>query len=202
MKHKSQQKTPQSKPLASMTSTSRKREREDEDTTPRQDAKRSKHNDTCENCQWCQLAAFEDYEKYPIIITNEVDNVALPETFRFIQHSIYREGVEPAEDAFLTGCECEHPKDCEEKGCSCTEDVEKPPGTKIAAHKMQYQVGTGYRNCLKEGFLNQRQAIFECNDKCACGPSCKNRVVERGRKLPLEIFKTSDDRGWGMKQLH
>lgn len=68
--------------------------------------------------------------------------------------------------------------------------------------------------------------IFECNKKCKCGPTCSNRwffsfgvwaiflesinnifflhmlrVVQRGRRIKLCIFRTSNGCGWGVKTL-
>ncbi|KAG6105625.1 Histone-lysine N-methyltransferase, H3 lysine-9 specific dim-5 [Claviceps sp. LM219 group G6] len=40
--------------------------------------------------------------------------------------------------------------------------------------------------------------IYECHQGCCCTRDCPNRVVERGRTVPLQIFRT-DDRGWGVK---
>lgn len=45
-------------------------------------------------------------------------------------------------------------------------------------------------------YLDSRHPIYECNALCNCGPGCKSRVVQKGRKVPLEIFKT-ETRGWG-----
>ena len=45
-------------------------------------------------------------------------------------------------------------------------------------------------------YLESRNPIYECNRRCTCGDVCKTRVVQRGRKVPLEIFKT-ENRGWG-----
>lgn len=50
-------------------------------------------------------------------------------------------------------------------------------------------------------YLNSRHCIYECNSKCECGPECKSRVVQKGRQVPLEIFRTGDGRGWGLKTL-
>ncbi|KAG5953538.1 Histone-lysine N-methyltransferase, H3 lysine-9 specific dim-5 [Claviceps arundinis] len=36
--------------------------------------------------------------------------------------------------------------------------------------------------------------IYECHQGCCCTRDCPNRVVERGRTVPLQIFRT-DDRG-------
>ena len=44
-------------------------------------------------------------------------------------------------------------------------------------------------------------AIYECNDLCKCGPDCRNRVVQKGRKVPLCIFRTKNGCGWGVKTL-
>jgi [histone H3]-lysine9 N-trimethyltransferase SUV39H len=50
---------------------------------------------------------------------------------------------------------------------------------------------------LVQFYREQRHPIYECNVKCHCGPVCKSRVVQKGRKVPLTIFKTKD-RGWGV----
>ncbi|KAK1821177.1 hypothetical protein LTR12_004401 [Friedmanniomyces endolithicus] len=51
---------------------------------------------------------------------------------------------------------------------------------------------------LMKFYLEQRYPIYECNLNCDCGPVCKSRVVQKGRKVPLVIFKTSNGRGWGV----
>ena len=43
-----------------------------------------------------------------------------------------------------------------------------------------------------------RHAIYECNVNCNCGSICKSRVVQKGRVVPLTIFKTAN-RGGGVK---
>jgi histone-lysine N-methyltransferase SUV39H len=47
-------------------------------------------------------------------------------------------------------------------------------------------------------YREHRHAVYECNDNCACGPRCKSRLVQKGRRVPLTIFKTTD-RQWGVK---
>ena len=41
--------------------------------------------------------------------------------------------------------------------------------------------------------------ITECNQLCGCGPACWNRVVQKGRTLPLDIFQTSNNTGFGVR---
>lgn len=54
------------------------------------------------------------------------------------------------------------------------------------------------KECLRGAVLEEsRDPIYECHVSCICSPDCSNRVVERGRKVPLQIFRTSDGRGWG-----
>ena len=50
---------------------------------------------------------------------------------------------------------------------------------------------------LVQFYREQRHPIYECNLNCNCGPLCKSRVVQKGRKVPLTIFKTKT-RGWGV----
>lgn len=49
---------------------------------------------------------------------------------------------------------------------------------------------------LRSRMLDSNAPLYECHAGCSCPPSCPNRVVERGRTIPLEIFRTPD-RGWG-----
>ena len=50
---------------------------------------------------------------------------------------------------------------------------------------------------LQSFYREQRHAIYECNDKCNCGPNCKSRLINKGRHVDLTIFKTAN-RGWGV----
>nr|POE47405.1 histone-lysine n-methyltransferase, h3 lysine-9 specific dim-5 [Quercus suber] len=50
---------------------------------------------------------------------------------------------------------------------------------------------------LRKHYRETRNVIYECNDHCNCGPNCKSRLVQKGRRVPLTIFKT-ENRGWGV----
>ena len=50
---------------------------------------------------------------------------------------------------------------------------------------------------LVQFYRDERYPIYECNVNCRCGPICKSRVVQKGREVPLTIFKTPN-RGWGV----
>lgn len=55
-----------------------------------------------------------------------------------------------------------------------------------------------YPQTLQPFYRESRHPIYECNQNCNCGPVCKSRVVQKGRRVPLTIFKTPN-RGWGVK---
>lgn len=57
---------------------------------------------------------------------------------------------------------------------------------------------TGGPQTLVPFYREERHPIYECNENCRCLSGCKSRLVQKGRKVPLVIFKTPN-RGWGVK---
>ncbi|KAM0945014.1 putative [histone H3]-lysine(4) N-trimethyltransferase chromatin remodeling SET family [Dioscorea sansibarensis] len=51
-----------------------------------------------------------------------------------------------------------------------------------------------------EGHL-VRKFIKECWSKCGCNKQCGNRVVQRGITCNLQVFYTSEGKGWGLRTL-
>ncbi|KAI0392018.1 SET domain-containing protein [Xylariaceae sp. FL0594] len=160
-------------------------------------------------CHWCQIRTFATHSKYPITIVNNVDDSSLDPDFRFLDTSICADDVEPTRKEFLTGCECEDGRDCQYNTCNCLQDVEYDSsgdgdgeaenGYEAAAKKVYAYHSHGAKaGRLRSNVLASRKPIYECHESCACGPDCPNRVVERGRKLPLQIFRT-ENRGWGVR---
>ncbi|KAL3526706.1 hypothetical protein ACH5RR_011362 [Cinchona calisaya] len=49
------------------------------------------------------------------------------------------------------------------------------------------------RIILEEGYL-----VYECNQRCGCSKNCKNRVLQNGVRVKLEIFKT-EKKGWAVR---
>ncbi|KAH8593378.1 hypothetical protein B0O99DRAFT_627018 [Bisporella sp. PMI_857] len=150
-------------------------------------------------CHWCQISGFPKQEEYPITITNDVDDFELPEDFRFIDEMILDDDVYPAEDAFRSGCECIGTKDCQFARCHCLQDMDFDDDTPDDAKVYSYYADGPNADCLREEKLDSRDPIYECHASCSCSLECPNRVVERGRKIPLNIFKTDDSRGWGVR---
>ena len=106
----------------------------------------------------------------------------------------------PPDPEARVGCGCRadtrRQVGCEYLKCECLEDAAygedgKPVGFPYG--------GTGDRkDLLRNLYLDEGHAIYECNELCTCGSFCKLRLVQRGRSLPLEIFKTGN-RGWGLR---
>lgn len=115
-------------------------------------------------------------------VENNVDLEEPPLGFTYINEYIPMEGIVIPDDPPI-GCECEacNPK---EKNC-CGKN---------------YSLRFVYRDNDKIN-VPQGTPIYECNRACKCDSRCRNRVVQKGRIIPLCIFRTSNGCGWGVKAL-
>lgn len=75
-------------------------------------------------------------------------------------------------------------------------DEEADPYTR--KKRFAYYSQGAKKGLLRDRVLQSQEPIYECHQGCACSKDCPNRVVERGRTVPLQIFRTKD-RGWGVK---
>ncbi|ESO04628.1 hypothetical protein HELRODRAFT_131923, partial [Helobdella robusta] len=120
-----------------------------------------------------------------IIVENNVDFEGPPTNFVFITERIASRDVLLLEDP-IVGCDCA-------MGV-CYKDKRLCSG-RLVGWLLRYD---------KKGLLNPLvigNPIYECNKRCSCSANCINRVVQKGRKYPVSIFRTSDGRGWGVKSL-
>lgn len=133
---------------------------------------------------------------------NGEDDSSPPPSFRFVKESILGPGVTRTTEDFMSGCKCRKENGrsigCEYLSCECLgESATTPDGKRV----FPYAAGKNDFGCLRQFYLNSRHHIYECNNMCNCESNCKNRVVQHGRTVPLQIFKTPDSRGWGMCRL-
>lgn len=158
----------------------------------------TKFADQERQCHYCQFRKWSSHELYPMSIVFPVDTkLIIPKNFEFIEKNIYRKGVELANEAFTTGCECEDDLQCMQKGCHCLQDVDDADllhGAKLNS----YHVVGERKGCLRGDMLKSRKPIYECHEKCRCSDRCANRVVGKGKKVNLQVFPTENGRGWGM----
>ncbi|KAG8626753.1 hypothetical protein KVT40_005698 [Elsinoe batatas] len=160
----------------------------------------------------------------PVRFENIVDRETPSLSFNFIDDYVFREGV--AKQGLVMGCQQCRPnmganRGCEyTKKCDCLEfaapdldklseeqqaeykrqiDNNEIPTTAGLAKRFPYFNAGGRAGCLVDFYLLQRHVIYECNAACKCGPICKNRNVQHGRRVELEVFKTSNGRGFGLR---
>lgn len=133
----------------------------------------------------------------PIVVINEVDQTSPPLSFIFVNESILGKGVKQVDEEFMSGCVC-RPENgrncgCEYRSCHCLQHSNKDEKGDV---HFPYAVSPRNMGCLRKVYLESRYHIYECNKNCNCRDNCKNKLVQHGRQVPLEIFKTTN-RGWG-----
>ncbi|XP_048096210.1 LOW QUALITY PROTEIN: histone-lysine N-methyltransferase SUV39H1b [Alosa alosa] len=117
-----------------------------------------------------------------IFVRNHVDLEGPPRHFTYINDYKVGEGISLTEVAL---------------GCECTNCLEEPVNGCCAGasqHRFAY-------NELGQVRLRPGMPIYECNKRCRCGPECSNRVVQRGIRYSLCIFRTDNGRGWGVRTM-
>ncbi|KAI4146326.1 MAG: hypothetical protein L6R39_003484 [Caloplaca ligustica] len=133
-----------------------------------------------------------------VTVINEIDQSSPSTAFRFVNDNVLGPGVSRAPNEVMIGCTCPQDKrkiGCEYLYCDCLDDsAENEDGKKV----FPYSNAKKNRGCLREFYLESRHHIYECNKHCNCPDNCKNRKVQHGRLVELEIFKTTN-RGWGLR---
>ncbi|KAH6615007.1 hypothetical protein C7974DRAFT_57357 [Boeremia exigua] len=161
-----------------------------------------------------------------IELFNTVDATTPSLRFRYIPHYVLTKGVYQFDPATTTGCQrcsphmgqgigCEYTKRCDCLEYAAVDEArlnneqrqeyeqckEKNLSTIGLPKKFPYYTkGTKVQRtgALVSFYLDSRRPIYECNDNCRCGPKCRNRMVQFGRKVEVQIFKTPSGRGWGL----
>lgn len=146
---------------------------------------------------------FNDQLSPPITFTNDVNERRLPGKFQFVDHYVIREGVKIAPTS-RSGCRCE---DCRISTCTCfskTIGDREDSAARIGQNRTYTRRPDGLV-VLSDDYIEQELdktadhfEITECNEFCRCGNDCLNRVVGKGRTVPLEIFQT-DKCGFGVR---
>ncbi|KAI9016344.1 hypothetical protein CLU79DRAFT_764574 [Phycomyces nitens] len=113
-------------------------------------------------------------------LVNDVDNEKL-RYFTYVTGLILSDGVSKPDESFLEACDCGVRSSC------CRKDQKPCHETQAYNSKGTLTIPSG-------------TAIYECTSVCRCGLSCKNRVVQKGRQMELEVFKTYQ-KGWGVRAL-
>ena len=130
------------------------------------------------------LSALDNISGPPVWVVNDIDAEPCPPlVFKWIEEYHLAPGVPIRDETFSVGCSCPG-EECDladPQACECLDDSEEKKFAYDQDGLIHHPPGT---------------AIVECNNRCGCGRTCPNRVVQRGRRMPLEIFKTHK-KGWG-----
>lgn len=132
------------------------------------------------------LTALHNISGPPVWVVNDVDSEPCPPlVFKWIDEYHLGTGVPSRDEHFSFGCSCPG-GECDLRDpaiCECLDDDD------ALDKRFSYDV---------DGLVHHPpgSAIIECTNRCGCGRTCPNRVVQRGRRMPLEIFKTTK-KGWG-----
>ncbi|KIM46578.1 hypothetical protein M413DRAFT_65153 [Hebeloma cylindrosporum] len=147
--------------------------------------------------EWSRIA--ESHSAAKITFVNEVDDEAIPQldpSFRYLERSYeYAPGIDLPDTGFLLICSC---RSCEEPTeCECQESSEFVDEMGRPMHAYT-QTGLFAFNVPKNlEVVECNQASFNYGCRCSLS-TCKNRVSQRPRDVPIEIFKTRN-RGWGAR---
>jgi histone-lysine N-methyltransferase SUV39H len=133
-----------------------------------------------------------------ITITNEIDDEDIPKLapgFQYIEAGyLYSHDVPKAEDlddALFLRCNCRRCTDPQKCECQSISELVDKKGKKQIAYNSKGLFVID----VTPGLL-----VIECNKYCGCDLLCPNRVSQRPRKIPVDIFKTMN-RGWGARPL-
>jgi histone-lysine N-methyltransferase SUV39H len=160
-----------------------------------------------------------------IHLVNVVDGTTPSLRFRYIADYKLGAGVFKADLDTQEGCQKCSPHMGRNIGCEYTKKCACLEYAAAAENSMSAEMLSRYKEALATGaslaefpkkfpyftdrtchagtlvpfYLNSRHMIYECNDNCRCGPYCRNKNVQFGRTVELEIFKTDSGRGWGLR---
>ncbi|KAF9781317.1 hypothetical protein BJ322DRAFT_1080401 [Thelephora terrestris] len=127
----------------------------------------------------------------PIVVINGIDDEPTPPWEFFYSNKLwYHEDVPPPDYNKLVGCDCVGECDPTSTTCACLRRQKNlwPDGA---------ESGFGFSYGEDRMLKNWDETIVECNDLCQCTSKCRNRVVQNGRKVKVNIVKT-EKKGWGV----
>ncbi|KAJ8267432.1 hypothetical protein COCON_G00126040 [Conger conger] len=128
----------------------------------------------------------QGYENVPIPCVNGVDEEGCPSDYKYISENCETSAMNIDRNiTHLQHCSCTD--DCSSSNCLCG----------------QLSIRCWYdkdRRLLQEFNKIEPPLIFECNLACSCYRSCKNRVVQAGIKVRLQLYRT-EKMGWGVRAL-
>ncbi|XP_041758916.2 histone-lysine N-methyltransferase EHMT2 isoform X1 [Coregonus clupeaformis] len=128
----------------------------------------------------------QGYENVPIPCVNAVDDEGCPSDYKYVSENCETSAMNIDRNiTHLQHCSCTD--DCSSSNCLCG----------------QLSIRCWYdkdHRLLQEFNKIEPPLIFECNLGCSCFRTCKNRVVQAGIKVRLQLYRT-EKMGWGVRAL-
>uniref|UniRef100_A0AAQ4QSN0 Euchromatic histone-lysine N-methyltransferase 2 n=1 Tax=Gasterosteus aculeatus aculeatus TaxID=481459 RepID=A0AAQ4QSN0_GASAC len=134
----------------------------------------------------CRYDIAQGYENVPIPCVNAVDDEGCPSDYKYVSENCETSAMNIDRNiTHLQHCSCSD--DCSSSNCLCG----------------QLSIRCWYdkdQRLLQEFNKIEPPLIFECNMACSCYRTCKNRVVQAGIKVRLQLYRT-EKMGWGVRAL-
>ncbi|XP_014906478.1 histone-lysine N-methyltransferase EHMT2 isoform X3 [Poecilia latipinna] len=128
----------------------------------------------------------QGYENIPIPCVNAVDDEGCPSDYKYVSENCETSAMNIDRNiTHLQHCSCTD--DCSSSNCLCG----------------QLSIRCWYdkdQRLLQEFNKIEPPLIFECNMACSCYRTCKNRVVQAGIKVRLQLYRT-EKMGWGVRAM-
>uniref|UniRef100_A0A665WF93 Euchromatic histone-lysine N-methyltransferase 1a n=1 Tax=Echeneis naucrates TaxID=173247 RepID=A0A665WF93_ECHNA len=126
------------------------------------------------------------YEAVPITCVNGVDSEPCPQNFKYIPDNCVTSPLDIDKDiTHLQHCNCTD--DCSSSTCICGQ--------------LSLRCWYDSDGRLPLDFCQREPPVlFECNHACSCWRTCRNRVVQKGLRARLQLFKTQK-MGWGVRAM-
>ncbi|XP_036382020.1 histone-lysine N-methyltransferase EHMT1a [Megalops cyprinoides] len=128
----------------------------------------------------------QGYEKTPISCVNGVDSEPCPDNYKYVPRNCLTCPVNIDRNiTHLQYCTCKD--DCASTSCMCGQ---------LSLRCWYDKDG----RLLREFCWEDPPLLFECNHACSCWRTCRNRVVQNGPRVRLQVFRTRN-MGWGVRTL-
>uniref|UniRef100_A0A6I8QAN6 Euchromatic histone-lysine N-methyltransferase 1 n=3 Tax=Xenopus tropicalis TaxID=8364 RepID=A0A6I8QAN6_XENTR len=126
------------------------------------------------------------YENIPIPCVNAEDSELCPVNYKYVSQNCVTSPLNIDRNiTHLQYCVCID--DCSSSNCMCGQ----------LSMRCWYDKNG---RLLPEFNMLEPPLIFECNHACSCWRNCRNRVVQNGLKIRLQLFRTKS-KGWGVRSL-
>uniref|UniRef100_A0A8C9VPM5 [histone H3]-lysine(9) N-methyltransferase n=1 Tax=Scleropages formosus TaxID=113540 RepID=A0A8C9VPM5_SCLFO len=126
------------------------------------------------------------YERVPVPCVNGVDDEPCPDNYKYLPVNCVTSPMNIDKNiTHLQYCVCKD--DCSSTNCMCGQ---------LSLRCWYDKEG----RLLPEFCREEPPLVFECNHACSCWRTCKNRVVQNGLRVRLQLFRT-EKMGWGVRAL-